>query len=132
MFLTQINFHLESNIMNTNNQSTASVAEVIAHLSNTRGEYVDGHNGHTTNSTYFAVLAINEERHVCPLPNAKYGANWVTTLNPITVKGETARLSIRALHTLNQKGGSVFDAAQAFNECFKSSGVQIHDIFTVL
>ena len=115
----------------TTTNSTSSVAQIIAHLSNTRGEYVDGHNNSSTNSTYFAVLAINEERHVCPLPNAKYGANWVTTLNPITVKGETARLSIRALHTLNQKGGSVFDAALTFNECFKKQGVQILDIFTV-
>ena len=131
MFLTQINSHFESISMTATN-STSSVAAVIAHLSDTRGQYIDGHNGHTTNSTYFAVLAIDDERYVCPLPSAKYGSTWVTTLNPITVKGETARLSIRALHTLNQKGGSVFDAALAFNECFKKQGVQIHDIFTVL
>ena len=116
--------------MNSTN-STSSVANVIAHLSNTRGQYVDGHNNNETQSTYFAVLAIDDERYVCPLPNAKYGAVWVTTLNPITFHGDQARLSIRALHTLNQKGGSVFAAALAFNECFKKQGVQILDIFTV-
>jgi hypothetical protein len=116
-----------------NNQTTtSSVAATIAHLSNSRGEYIDGHNNRTTTSRTFAVLAIDEERHVCPLPSFRDGSTWVSTLNPITVKGETARLSIRALHTLNQKGESVFDAALAFNEAFKSSGVKILDIFTVL
>ena len=116
----------------TATNSTSSVAGVIAHLSNTRGEYVDGHNGQITKSRMFAVLAIDEERFICPLPSFRNGSTWVTTLNPITVKGDQARLSIRALHTLNQKGGSVFDAALAFNECFKKQGVQILDIFTVI
>ncbi len=117
--------------MNTTN-STSSIATVIAHLSNTRGAYVDGHNNQITRSRMFAVLAIDEERHVCPLPSFRNGSTWVTTLNPITVKGDQARLSIRALHTLNQKGESVFDAVMAFNEAFKKQGVQILDIFTVL
>lgn len=117
--------------MNTNNQ-TSTFTEIITHLSNTGGEYVDTHSGHTTKSTHFAVLAIAEERFVCPLPSAKCGSNWVTTLNPVTVNGNRLSLSMRALHTLNQKGGSVFDAALEFNQCYKSTGVQILDIFTVL
>jgi hypothetical protein len=115
---------------NTNNVS--SVAAVIAHLSGTRGQYIDGHNNQITRSHMFAVLAIDKERFICPLPSFRNGSTWVTTLNPITVKGDQARLSIRALHTLNQKGESVFDAVLAYNECFKNIGVRILDVFTVL
>ena len=131
MFLTQINSHFESISMTATN-STSSVAAVIAHLSNTRGQYVDGHNNQITRSRMFAVLAIDEERFICPLPSFRNGSTWVTTLNPITVKGDQARLSIRALHTLNQKGESVFDAVMAFNECFKNTSARVLDVFTVL
>lgn len=112
--------------MNTN------FSEIIAHLSTTRGQYVDGHSGHLVKSRMFAVLLKNNERHVCPLPSFRNGQVRVSTLNPITVNNNVASLSVMALQTLNQKGDSVFDAAIAFNEANKNTGAQILDIFTVL
>lgn len=115
------------------NTSTVSFSEIVAHLTNNHGLYMDGHSGRYTSSTFFVVLAVGDERYVCPVSRAKQGLMWVTTLNAIKITEEgTVWLSTVALHALNHQGDTLWAAARAFNDEFKSKGAEILSIFTVL
>jgi len=119
--------------MATQTTRTDSFSDVLTTLTNDQGHYVDGHSNRYVSSTYFVILALGEERHVCPIHRAKNGSVWVTTLNPIKLTADgTAWLSTRAIHTLNHQGDTLWEAAKAFNSEFKPHGAHILSIFTVL
>ena len=96
---------------------------IIAALRVSKGVYVDEHRSdeQTDNATHFAVLQLDHEQIVCPLPNKQHYGSWITSLNPIVLKDAQPRLSTYAAHTLNQCEDTIGEAVNAFNKEFKDS-----------
>lgn len=103
--------------------ATEANIEIINALRATKGVYVDEHrkNEQTDTATHFAVLQLDHEQLVCPLPNKQHYGTWITSLNPIVLKDGQPRLSTYSAHTLNQQGDSIAEAINAFNKEFKDS-----------
>ena len=102
---------------------TAQNEIIINALKIAKGAYVDDHRkgGATDTASMFAVLEVDGEQHICPLPNKQHYGSWVTSLNPIYLKVNEVRLSTSGVHTLNKPGRRVIDAINAFNKEFKDS-----------
>ena len=96
---------------------------IINALRASNGVYIDEHrrNEETDSATHFAVLQLDHEQIVYPLPNKQHYGSWITSLNPIVLKNGQARLCTCAAHTLNQKGNTIGEAINAFNKEFKDS-----------
>lgn len=102
---------------------TAQNEIIINVLRNTKG-YIDDHrrrNVETDHATHFAVLEVDGQQYVCPLPSKQHYGSWVTSLNPIVLKDGQPHLTTASVHTLNQKGATIGEAVKAFNEEFRDS-----------
>ena len=96
---------------------------IINVLRNTKGVYVDDHRREveTDHATHFAVLEVDGQQYVCPLPSKQHYGSWVTSLNPIVLKDGQPHLTTASVHTLNQNGDTIGKAVNAFNKEFKDS-----------
>lgn len=103
--------------------ATETNIAIIAALRATKGVYVDEHrkNEQTDSATHFAVLQLDGNQHVCPLPDTQHYGAWISSLNPIVLKDGQPRLSTYSAHTLNQNGDTIGEAVSAFNKEFKDS-----------
>lgn len=103
--------------------ATEANIAIINALRASNGAYVDDHckNNETDSATHFAVLEVDGEQIVCPLPNKQHYGSWVSSLNPIYLKDGQVHLSTCSAHTLNQNGATIGEAVAAFNKEFKDS-----------
>lgn len=128
-----ISIHIlkDSSMFYTPTENSISITNA---LRASNGSYVDDHSGaHMARSAHFAVLEKGGKQFVCPLPSGQSGS-WVTSLNPIVLKGGKPHMTVNSVHVLDQKGNTVGEAITAFNQQFKDcewGKAQIVDVVSI-
>lgn len=103
-----------------------NIIAVLNTITANGGKYVDGHSAgrEVVKAPAFVKLVIGDLVSICPVHEYRKGW-WVSSLNQLQLVEGGVEVSTEAIHMFNQRGDTLEEAVNSFNEAFNNDGAAV-------